>query len=194
MTNAPRTLAPDSASLLLGIARDAIRGGLAGEPLPRPTVQDIELGEHRGAFVTLRSPGGRLRGCIGRVESPWPLWETVARMARASAFGDPRFAPLSPDELDGIHVEVSVLSTPVPVNEPDEVQPGEHGVMVEQGVSRGLFLPQVATEQGWGREELLDQACIKAGIAPDAWRGPDVTIYVFTAEVIAEREDRTRAG
>jgi AmmeMemoRadiSam system protein A len=179
-------LAPQSATRLLALARDSIRGALAGAPLPVPTRCDPDLEERRGAFVTLKSRGGRLRGCIGRVESPWPLWETVARMARAAALEDPRFPPLVARELDGVHIELSVLTPPRALADAGEVVPGVHGVMVARGTARGLFLPQVAGEQAWSRDRLLDEVCIKAGLAPDSWRRSGTTLYVFSAEVFAE--------
>jgi len=191
-----RTLSPQTTTRLLALARASIRRALDGAPIVRPADadSDTDLEERRGAFVTLTVSRGRLRGCIGRVDSPWPLWETVARMARAAAFGDPRFQPLVADELDGVRIEVSALTPLIPVNHPGEIITGVHGVMVEQGVSRGLFLPQVAPEQGWDRDQLLDQVCMKAGLEPDAWRSDAVTIYVFTAEVFAEPEGAEPEG
>jgi len=186
MTGEPARLSPEAASALLVLARDSILTAFAGEPIPRPTASDPALDEPSGAFVTLRSRRGMLRGCIGRVESDRPLWETVAGMARASAFDDPRFPALDEAELGDVTIEVSVMSPPWRIDNPEDVVPGRHGVMVERGLRRGLFLPQVATEQGWGREVLLDQVCLKAGLPPSAWREPETAIYVFTATVIGE--------
>lgn len=186
MTGEPATPSPETTAALLALARDSIRAAFAGEPIPRPATPDPALDEPSGAFVTLRSRRGTLRGCIGRVESDRPLWETVASMARASAFDDPRFPALDEAELSDVTIEVSIMSPPWRVEDPGDVVPGRHGVMVERGLRRGLFLPQVATEQGWGREVLLDQVCVKAGLPPSAWRDPETDIYVFTATVIGE--------
>jgi AmmeMemoRadiSam system protein A len=106
-------------------------------------------------------------------------------MARASAFEDPRFAPLAREELEAATIEVSVM-TPSRPAAPEDVVPGVHGVTIRRGHRRGVFLPQVATEQGWDRETLLRELCLKAGLDPDSWRASDVTIEVFRAQVIGE--------
>jgi len=186
MTGEAAKPSPEASSALLALARDSIRVAFAGEPIPRPPSDDPLLDEPCGAFVTLRSRRGTLRGCIGRVESDRPLWETVAGMARAAAFDDPRFPALDEAELGDVTIEVSIMSPPWRIDDPGEVVPGRHGVMVERGLHRGLFLPQVATEQGWGREVLLDQVCLKAGLPPSAWREPETALYVFTAAVVGE--------
>lgn len=175
----------DAARVLLALARRSIELALDDGPVPRPDAADPAMDARCGAFVTIRI-GRRLRGCIGRVESDWPLWETVARMARASAFEDPRFPPLRADELERATLEISVMSPPRVVADPAEVVPGVHGVMLERGVCRGLFLPQVAREQGWTRERLLDELSLKAGLPPGAWREPGALLSVFTAQVIEE--------
>lgn len=176
---------PDAYTHLPDLARTSIEAALRGEEIAPPGHTDPALVEPRGAFVTLQS-NGRLRGCIGRIESSWPLWETVARMARAAAFEDPRFPALGADELDRLTVEVSVLSPMSRVDSPESVVPGEHGVMISLPPRGAVFLPQVATEQGWDRDMLLTQLCLKAGIAPDAWRGDEVELFVFRADVVEE--------
>jgi AmmeMemoRadiSam system protein A len=170
---------------LLGIARTAIADALAGRPLRPPASLVPALSEPRGAFVTLKL-NDHLRGCIGRITSEWPLWETVARMACAAAFEDPRFPPLDPEEFDLVTLEISVLTVPARVEDFSAVEVGLDGLIVEQGVSRGLLLPQVATEWGWDRETFLDQTCVKAGLSAGAWRDPDTSVFSFSAEVFGE--------
>jgi AmmeMemoRadiSam system protein A len=114
-----------------------------------------------------------------------PLWRTVEENAVAAAFSDPRFPPLTREELDETRIEISVLS-PLRHVSPEHVVVGRDGVLVVRGASRGLLLPQVATEYGWDRETLLDHTCRKAGLDPGAWKHPDTKISTFTAEVFGE--------
>ena len=138
-----------------------------------------------GAFVTLKE-NGCLRGCIGRLSSPRPLLQTVKEVAVSSAFEDPRFPPVTRSEWPSIRVEVSVLSPLKRICEPSAVCVGTHGVLIHRGFSSGLLLPQVATEQGWNRDEFLAGACRKAGLPPDAWKDPSTQIEVFSAVVFQQ--------
>jgi AmmeMemoRadiSam system protein A len=140
----------------------------------------------RGAFVTLHADRS-LRGCIGQMTSDRPLGETVIAMASAAAISDPRFTPVTPDELDRITLDISVLSPMRRVSSPDEVTPGVHGLLIGGRGRRGVLLPQVAVEYGWDREQFLNQTCLKAGLPSNAWRSDDITIEVFTAEVIIDK-------
>ncbi len=133
-------------------------------------------------FVSLHRRG-ELRGCIGHIEADQQLADLTGRMAVAAACDDPRFPPLGADELDGLEVEVSVLEPPVR-GTAQEFVPGRHGVIVTLGRARGLLLPQVATELGWGAEQMLDGACRKAGLPKGAWRHPDAVIELFAVQVI----------
>jgi AmmeMemoRadiSam system protein A len=144
-----------------------------------------------GAFVTLKI-GGRLRGCIGHIAAVAPLIETVRDVALASAFDDPRFPPLARDELARVTIEVSVLSPFCRTRDPSEIRVGTHGILVRRSLRSGLLLPQVATEQGWSREEFLVHTCRKAGLPDDAWRESDTIIEIFTAIVFSE--ERQGAG
>ncbi len=137
-------------------------------------------------------PEHRLRGCIGYPEATHPLEEAITRAA-VSACHDPRFPPLTREELPGVVVEVSLL-TPArrlevasPQDLPKEVVVGRDGLLVRHGRSGGLLLPQVPVDGGWEAAEFLSQACMKAGLLPDAWFEPAVEIYAFQAEVFAER-------
>ncbi|MDX1534232.1 MAG: TIGR00296 family protein [Thermoplasmata archaeon] len=161
----------------------------------RPELSETFAGPGH-VFVTLNThPEGALRGCIGFVESGRPLEQTVERAALASC-RDPRFDPLHPEETDGVVVEVSFLTAPErvappgPLGYPKAVEVGVHGLLVRRGALSGLLLPQVATEQGWSPDEFLAQACMKAGLLPDAWFEPDVEVYRFQADIFGEAKPR----
>jgi AmmeMemoRadiSam system protein A len=116
-----------------------------------------------------------------------PLYKTVANMAIEAATGDPRFPRLSPEEINKVRIEVSVLSPLKKVSGPDEITIPGDGVIVKRGFRSGVYLPQVATETGWGKEKFLTSLCAhKAGLAPDAWKDPATEMYTFTAEVFGE--------
>lgn len=194
-------LAPGERRELLDIARDAIaaemRRRLRSMPLAQspPQTQPEEntkpvgaLDRPGGAFVTLRIEGD-LRGCIGYIESPIPLRDVVRDVAIKAAFEDPRFEPLTPEELQAVSLEISVLSPLKEIRGKDEVRVGEHGLVMERGVRRGLLLPQVAVEYAWEAEEFLDNTARKAGLPATAWRDPGTRVFVFNAEVISEGRD-----
>ena len=171
---------------LLTIARRTVEAAVRGEGPPRFDVKDPELLVKQGAFVTLKT-GGQLRGCIGRFTSDLPLWDTVRGMAISSALEDSRFVGnrLRPGELDGLHVEVSVLSPLERTNDPLGIELGKHGIYIRRGNRSGCFLPQVATETGWSTEEFLSHCCAgKAGLPPNAWKDPKTEVLTFTAEII----------
>lgn len=169
---------------LLKLAQISIRAEVLGFPLSAPKASP-HLQEMRGAFVTLHKDG-QLRGCVGMVIGVHPLDETVREMARAAAMQDTRFSPVTEAELDGIQVEISVLS-PMFEIAPEDVVVGRHGLMASYGGRRGLLLPQVAPEWGWDRETFLTQTCRKAGLAPDQWKR-GAKLEAFTAEVFGEAE------
>ncbi|QJA05411.1 AmmeMemoRadiSam system protein A [Thermosulfurimonas marina] len=183
------SLSPPERAYLLRLARESLEKafGLREDyslPYPPPFER---LHEPRGAFVTLKRHG-HLRGCIGTFEAASPLYRVVEEMALAAAFNDPRFSPLSPEELDEVEIEISVLS-PLRPGRPEEVEVGRHGVYLIRGAFRGVLLPQVAVEYGWDRETFLDHVCLKAGLPPRCWQDPRTEIYLFTAEVFEENED-----
>jgi AmmeMemoRadiSam system protein A len=169
---------------LVALARESVRAATGAAPSPIPAAGDFP--EASGAFVTIKR-GGRLRGCIGTLECRRPLGEEVARVAVSAAREDPRFSPLTAAELDGLEVEVTVLGPlePIDPQDPAAFEIGRHGLVVENGGRRGLLLPQVATEWGWGREEFLSQTCVKAGLPPDIWRN-GARVYRFTGDVFGE--------
>jgi AmmeMemoRadiSam system protein A len=172
-------------SVLLGIARRAIECRLEGVTF-EPSVREPELLRPLGAFVTLKTAEGALRGCIGHLSPEAPLALTVARVAVAAALEDPRFGPVTRDELDALHVEASVLSTYEPIA-PEAVEIGRHGLMIRCHGKSGLLLPQVAPEHGLDREAFLAAVCRKAGLPKDAWRDQECVLYGFTAEAFGER-------
>jgi AmmeMemoRadiSam system protein A len=178
---------------LLKVARDTVEAVIKREPIENPQSDDPELNAPCGCFVTLKNHG-RLRGCIGQFISESPLIELVAEMAKSSATGDPRFFadPISAGELDQLDVEISVLSPLQRTDEPLSLRLGVDGIYIKKGRVSGCFLPQVATETGWSKEEFLSYCCAqflsyccahKAGLAADAWRDPETEVYLFTAEV-----------
>ncbi|MEW6074787.1 MAG: AmmeMemoRadiSam system protein B [Candidatus Omnitrophota bacterium] len=175
---------------LLLIARDSIKTHLeSGKKLAVQT-KDPALLEVLGAFVTLHEHG-HLRGCIGSLTGRQPLYLTIRDMAVEAAVRDPRFTPLEPEELSNIDIEISVLSPMKRVDSPDEIKLGEHGVLVRRGFNSGVFLPQVATETGWTKEEFLDNLCMhKAGLDPKAWKDKATELYVFTADVFSEKDTK----
>jgi AmmeMemoRadiSam system protein A len=151
-----------------------------GEALP--PLPDLPGAPRVGVFVTLYRRG-ELRGCLGHLEGSRPVAELVQQMAVASARDDPRFPPLLADELPDIAVEVSFLS-PVARAQPEEVEPGRHGVILRHGRRQGVLLPKVAAELGWTRQQLLEGVCRKAGLPRDAWREPGAELLVFEAQVV----------
>jgi len=149
-----------------------------------------------GAFVTLNvHPSGELRGCIGYPEPFFPLLKAIVKSAEGAA-QDPRFPPLAREELDGVVVEVSLLTPPQaidvrkPKDLPNHVQVGVDGLIVAQGPYRGLLLPQVAAEYRWDAAEFLSETCVKAGLLPDAWLDAATRVRKFQAEIFGEVEPR----
>jgi len=175
---------------LLEIARRAIETYLETQKKLEITENDPLLFQNMGAFVTLHK-NGQLRGCIGNLVADKPLYRTVIDMAIESAVGDLRFLPLTKDELKEVEIEISVLSPLKKIDDPQQIILGKHGVLVSKGFRSGVFLPQVAKETGWSKEEFLSYLCShKAGLAPLAWKDKDTELYIFTAEVFSEKDLR----
>ena len=152
---------------------------------------DQRLALNEGAFVTIHK-NGQLRGCIGNIVTQKPLYMTVRDMAIAAATEDPRFPRVLPEELDQIDLEISVLSLPRVIRDVGEIELGVHGVIVSKGpLHYGVFLPQVADETHWTKEEFLSQLCAqKAHLPADAWKDPSAQIEIFTADVFSEKDVR----
>ncbi len=192
MEDTPRTgdrfrLSAAEKSQLLHIARETIERLAGGLQTPSFEVSSETMQRKLGVFVTLRK-GDALRGCIGFVQGIKPLYQVVGQMAAAAAFQDPRFPPVSAQELAHLRVEISVLTPLRRVEEISEIQVGEHGLYIVRGAAAGLLLPQVATECAWDRTTFLRQTCLKAGLPLDAWQHPETEIYLFSADIFTEQE------
>lgn len=189
-------LSAEEERTLLEIARAALNscvsgtvtvdvGGFALTPV---------LKEGHGAFVTLRK-AGELRGCIGVLTTTKPLAQAVHDSAISSAQKDPRFASVTPDELDLLSIEVSALANGdrpgspfIEIESIDQITVGRDGLYIERGDKKGgLFLPQVAVEQGWETSQFLDALCRKAGLPPKAWEEDGTKLHRFTAQVFSEQ-------
>lgn len=180
------SLADGQKKLLLEIARKSIVAAVEGRPPLETLLVNEELRRPGGAFVTLHR-ASRLRGCIGQLPGEEPLLEVVAHCARLSALEDPRFAPVTAEELSGLEIEISVLSELKDIA-PEDLVPGKHGLLVSRAWERGVLLPQVATQFGWNALRFLEETCVKAGLPPHAWKEPGTRIQAFTAEVFSETE------
>lgn len=192
-------LSDDARRAALELPRRAIERALGpapdadpADPFRRAVLPPV-FDEPRGVFVTLkRVPSDALRGCIGYPLPVLPLRAGLPRAAVAAATEDPRFVPVRASELPRLAIEVSVLTVPVPVRAARAsdlvaaVKVGRDGLLVERDGASGLLLPQVAVEEGWSAEELLDGTCAKAGLPAGAWRDPRVTVRRFEAEVVRE--------
>ncbi len=180
---------------LLKVAKDTVEAVIKNKRPPKVEAargelvesNDPDLAAHCGCFVTLKNRG-ELRGCIGRFTADKPLVDTVVEMATASATSDPRFFnnPLTPEELPELDIEISVLSPLEKTDDPLSLRLGTDGIYIKRGPLSGCFLPQVATETGWTKEQFLSYCCShKAGLPPDDWKDPKTEVYLFTAEVFA---------
>jgi AmmeMemoRadiSam system protein A len=178
------SLSEEDRKAILEVARqDVLHAVCNDRPLSSFPTTGI-FAERRGLFVTLRV-AAKLRGCIGVIEGSAALGETLARCAADAALHDPRFSRLRAEELAALEIEVSLLSPPQPIR-PEEVEIGNHGLLVERGPRRGLLLPQVAVEHRLNREQFLAETCAKAGLPRDAWKDPETKLYGFQCEIIAE--------
>jgi AmmeMemoRadiSam system protein A len=162
---------------LLDLARAAAVAAVRGVPAPDPAA-DPAWDQPADAFVTLRQHG-RLRGCIGTLGAGLPVGRSVVHAAGLAALEDPRFEPVGPAELAELDVEVSVLTPPRPLEDATDFVPGRDGIVIEVRGRRGLLLPQVATEMGWGATEMLEAVCRKAGLGADAWLDPSAALETF---------------
>jgi len=186
------TIAPlsvEQKKILIAIAKQTMEEYVRHGKVAPAKVSDPRLMAAEGAFVTINKHG-QLRGCIGNIVTDNPLYQTVQNMAIAAATRDPRFPAVTAAELGELDVEVSVLSQPRVASDLNEIVMGKHGVIVSQGrAHQGVFLPQVATEFGWDREEFLSNLCVhKAGLPADAWKDPKTKLEIFTADVFSEHD------
>lgn len=175
-------------SELLRIARNTVKEYVTNHKLP--ALDESRLTENLktkcGAFVTLNK-NNDLRGCIGRFDASEPLYKVVQQMAVASSTEDYRFSPVGSDEVDKLEIEISVLTPMRKIKSIDEIELGKHGIYIKKGMNGGTFLPQVATETGWSKEEFLGHcARDKAGLTWNGWK--DADIYIYEALVFSEKE------
>jgi AmmeMemoRadiSam system protein A len=180
----------DTEHTLLKTARQTIEAVINGGRPPKVKTDEPELNAHCGCFVTLKNKD-ELRGCIGQFVSDRPLIELVSQMAAASSTGDSRFfgKPITQGEVKNLDIEISVLSPLKKTLDPLNLRLGIDGIYIKKGCANGCFLPQVATETGWSKEEFLSYCCShKAGLRPDAWKDKSTEVYLFTAEIIEEEK------
>lgn len=170
---------------LLDFARKSIEAKIRGENPPSFDAEFPRLQESRGAFVTINK-NGNLRGCIGLTQGIKPLYQTVQDVAEAAAFQDPRFQPLTEEELPDITIEISVLSPMRKISNVKKIKVGRHGLLIKLGNAQGLLLPQVASHNSWSSQTFLEHTCIKAGLPKDAWKNPEAEIMIFEAQVFGE--------
>ena len=172
---------------LLALARRTIESKVHHHTYEQPNPDDFSdnVRSRCGAYVTLHE-NGRLRGCIGHLSGDYPLYKMVEEMAISAALHDPRFYPVTPNELPMLDIEISVLSPLHKISDISEIVLGKHGILIQQGHNSGVYLPQVATETGWTLDEYLGHCSHdKAGLPWDGYKMAD--IYTFTAEIFAEK-------
>lgn len=175
------SLSPDEKTSLLKIARETLKRYVHNNEVYQPDEDNPNLLSPKGAFVTLKK-NGKLRGCIGFIEPVLPLFQTIVQSTIYAASKDARFPPVTAAELKDIELEISVLTPPVRIDDPREVEVGKHGLIIAKGSQRGLLLPQVPVENKWSRRTFLQRTCQKAGLPKDAWR-EGAEIYTFEAIV-----------
>jgi len=169
----------------LKIARETLKNIFSRKESSSPPLSP-SLQKNLGAFVTLRKKG-KLRGCIGTFEPKEPLYKVICEMTIAAATGDPRYIPVSAEELNDITIEISVMTPKQKIKDWHKIDLGKHGVVIERGSRSGTFLPQVATETGWSLEEFLRELCTqKAGLEASCYKDPSVILYTFEAQVFEE--------
>jgi AmmeMemoRadiSam system protein A len=176
----------DERQALLKIARDAIAAHVRREAFY--VAQDTLVATLAGAFVSIHKHGD-LRGCIGHIEADRPVAQVVVQCAVSACASDPRFPPVDGTELGEIEIELSILGPLEPIDGPDRIEVGRHGLLVALDRRRGLLLPQVATEWNWDAPTFLAQTCRKAGLPMDAWRN-GASVWRFEAEVFGENAKR----
>jgi len=172
---------------LLQIARSAITAAVKKETHQTFSPKSDILSEKAGAFVTL-TENGELRGCIGYTDAIFPLFQTVSEAGVSAATKDYRFPSIEERELNEIDIEISVLSPLEQVKDINDIVVGRDGLFIEQGDCRGLLLPQVAEEYGWGLETFLEHTCLKASLPNDAYKNSDTKIWSFKVILFQESE------
>lgn len=189
------------AQLLISLARNAIETYLKKMEIPEVNKHNIpiRLVMKQGVFTSLyRFDTKELRGCIGFPYPTYPLYKAVILSAIEAATNDPRFEPITIDELNDIVIELSLLTSPErieassPLKYPEMIRIGRDGLILRYKGIQSLLLPQVASEQRWTPQEFLSNLCLKAGLPPDIWLDPEAEIYKFNAEIFIELTPRGR--
>jgi AmmeMemoRadiSam system protein B/AmmeMemoRadiSam system protein A len=184
----PFSLSDAEKSELLALARKSVEYVVQNNFVYEPRANaSATLNQERGAFTTLKE-SGQLRGCIGYTSAAKPLYITVRDTATLAALQDPRFTPVAASELPKLEYEISVMSPLRRVTDIQQIKVGQHGLLMKNGDSEGLLLPQVPVEQGWDRHTFLEQTCSKAGMRTSCWRDEDTDIFSFTAVVFGEHK------
>lgn len=154
---------------------------LNGATSPLALTKGIQMS--RGLFVTLKKHK-KLRGCIGHIIPQMPLYKAVPYLTIQSATKDNRFSPVTSDEVKDIRINLSILSKPIKINSLEEITLGKHGVILTKDGAQGIFLPEVATEQGWEKDKLIKELCVKTGLPSDCYPHPNAQLSVFTTQHI----------
>jgi AmmeMemoRadiSam system protein A len=175
------SLSREEKASLLKISRETLERYVRNNEVYHPDINNPKLLSPKGAFVTLKK-NGELRGCIGFIEPILPLHQTIVQATIYAASKDARFPPVASSELEEIELEISVLTPPVKIDDPREIEVGRHGLIIAKGNQRGLLLPQVPIENRWSRRTFLQRTCQKAGLPKEAWR-EGAEIYTFEAIV-----------
>jgi len=177
-----RGISIKSKEILSHVARNTLEKFLKNGQKIKLKFEIAEILEHKAVFVTLWERDlGSLRGCIGHIEARYPLVEAVSKTAISSALEDPRFEPLTINELSNIDIEISVLSSLKNIL-PQEIEIGKHGLLLVKDSYSSVFLPEVAVSQGWDRETLLDELSLKAGMNRESWKDPETKLQYFESE------------
>lgn len=188
------SLSPEDRFFCLRLARETIRCVTDGSPLPSPNPEKLSasLLADRACFVTLHI-SGHLRGCIGQTIATRPLYQSIITSADGAAVRDPRFPPIQPNEVDQLQLEISVLTTPTPINADspehvlERIEPGRHGVLFRLRGATSTFLPQVWHELP-DKVKFMERLARKAGFGPHAWRDPQAEIAVYEVESFEETQ------
>jgi hypothetical protein len=196
------TLSLDDGKTAVRIARETLDAHVSGKQVKPGSWTGGTFSEHRGVFVTINlasSGPEKLRGCIGFPYPIKPLGRAIQEATIAASSEDPRFPPVTPEELDSVVLEVSILTQPKaikasrPQDLPSMVRIGVDGLIVSRRGYSGLLLPQVATEYAMDQSEFLSQTCMKAGLLPDSWLDKDTEVQTFQAEIFGEKNPRGEA-
>jgi uncharacterized protein (TIGR00296 family) len=199
MLNMTELLTDDEGKIALELARRAINEYQTSSIIIKADDLAPVFSKNRGVFVTLNhsiNEVKELRGCIGRPYPVMPLGEAIIISAINAATGDPRFIPVTVEEMNDIDIEITVLTMPYriegrPEDLPKKIEIGRHGLIVNKGLYSGLLLPQVAVEHHFNAEEFLSQTCMKAGLYPDAWFDADTQVCAFEGQIFSEVTQHT---